>query len=90
MDTTGAVLGPLLALLYLHFHPGDYRSLFIIAFLPALAGVMFTLIIKSKAASNAHQTVISAIQNFNVLNANLVLNLQIQAQSALSAKKKKF
>src|SRR5947208_1758797 len=34
MDTVGAVLGPSLALLYLYFHPGDYKVLFYIAFIP--------------------------------------------------------
>jgi MFS family permease len=46
MDTLGAVIGPLLALCYLYFHPGDYRTLFLVAFIPALAGVFFTFQIK--------------------------------------------
>lgn len=34
MDTLGAVFGPLLALLYLYFYPGQYRALFLLAFVP--------------------------------------------------------
>jgi len=37
MDTLGAVLGPIVALVYLYFRPNDYKTLFLIAFLPGLA-----------------------------------------------------
>ena len=36
MDTLGAVIGPLLALLYLYFYPAQYKTLFFIAFIPSL------------------------------------------------------
>ncbi|MCE9597644.1 MAG: MFS transporter [Spirochaetia bacterium] len=45
-DTTGAVLGPLLSLIILHFLPGEYRLLFLIAFVPAFFGVVLTLFLK--------------------------------------------
>jgi MFS family permease len=48
MDTLGAVLGPLLALLYLKFHPEDYRTLFFIAFAPGILAVVFALLMKDK------------------------------------------
>ncbi len=48
MDTMGAVLGPSLALIYLYFHPDDYRTLFIIALAPGIFTVMFTLLLKDK------------------------------------------
>ncbi len=48
MDTFGAVLGPVSALIYLNFYPENYRTLFFIAFIPALAGVFFTFILKDK------------------------------------------
>ena len=48
MDTTGAVMGPLLALAYLYFYPGSYRALFLIAFIPGLLAVAATLLIKEK------------------------------------------
>jgi MFS family permease len=48
MDTLGAVLGPLLALLYLQWHPEDYKTLFFIAFAPAVLAVVCALIMKDK------------------------------------------
>jgi MFS family permease len=51
MDTTGAVLGPALALLYLYFFPQHYKSLFYIAFFPGLAAVLASLYLKDKAAT---------------------------------------
>ncbi len=48
MDTLGAVLGPLLALLYLQWHPQDYRTLFYIALAPGLLAVLCSLLLKDK------------------------------------------
>jgi len=48
MDTLGAVLGPIAALVFLYFRPNDYKTLFLIAFLPGIAAVLTTLIIKDK------------------------------------------
>jgi sugar phosphate permease len=41
MDTLGAVLGPSFALLYLNYHPHDYRNLFFIAFIPGMLAVFY-------------------------------------------------
>ncbi|HPI68864.1 MAG TPA: MFS transporter [Bacteroidales bacterium] len=49
MDTFGAVLGPLLALLYLYFHPQNYRTLFFIAFLPGFFAILTSFLLKDKA-----------------------------------------
>jgi len=48
MDTLGAVLGPLLALLYLYFYPQDYKTLFYIAFIPGLLAVLASFFLKDK------------------------------------------
>lgn len=48
MDTLGAVVGPLIALIYLYFHPADYKRLFLMAFLPGMCAILFTLFIKEK------------------------------------------
>ena len=48
MDTLGAVIGPLLALLMLNFFMLDYQTIFIVAFIPSLIAVVFTLYIKDK------------------------------------------
>ena len=52
MDTLGAVIGPSLALLYLFHYPENYKPLFLIAFLPGIAAVVCTLIIRDKKAAS--------------------------------------
>ncbi|MHC1775909.1 MAG: MFS transporter [Lentimicrobium sp.] len=47
-DTLGAAIGPVLALIYLHFYPGEYKLLFVIAFLPGLVSVLITLFLREK------------------------------------------
>ena len=48
MDTLGAVLGPAFALLWLYYHPGSYRWLFLIAFVPGFLAIVCTLYLKDK------------------------------------------
>lgn len=48
MDTLGAVMGPIVALVFLYFRPNDYKTLFLIAFLPGLAAVASTFLVKDK------------------------------------------
>jgi len=48
MDTFGAVLGPVAALVYLYFFPDDYKTLFLIAFAPGMLAIIATLLIKEK------------------------------------------
>lgn len=48
MDTLGAVFGPAIALCWLYYHPGDYKALFMLAFLPGLFAIALTFIIKEK------------------------------------------
>ncbi|MER3463525.1 MAG: MFS transporter [Chitinophagaceae bacterium] len=50
MDTMGAVFGPSLALLYLYFHPQQYRSIFYWAFIPGLLSVALIFLLKEKRA----------------------------------------
>jgi MFS family permease len=50
MDTMGAVLGPLFALIYLYYYPQDYRTLFYIAFLPGILAVVASFFLKEKSA----------------------------------------
>lgn len=51
MDTVGAVLGPALALVFLHFFPERYRPLFYLAFIPGLLAVALTLFLRDKKGS---------------------------------------
>ena len=48
MDTIGAVLGPGIALLYLHFYPGQYLKLFFFALFPGLLAIGLTFLLKDK------------------------------------------
>lgn len=48
MDTLGAVIGPLFALFYLYFYPENYRTLFLIAFIPGVFAVFASLLLKDK------------------------------------------
>ena len=48
MDTIGAVIGPLLALIFLQFYPGNYTTLFFLAFLPGILAIVFTALIQEK------------------------------------------
>ncbi len=48
MDTLGAVLGPLMALLYLQWQPEDYKTLFFIALTPGILATVCTLLLKDK------------------------------------------
>jgi MFS family permease len=52
LDTMGAVFGPAIALVYLYFNPDDYKTLFLIAFLPGLLAIIATLLIKEKKNKN--------------------------------------
>ena len=45
MDTVGAVLGPLLALVYLTYNPENYKSLFYLTLFPGLVALIFTFLI---------------------------------------------
>lgn len=53
MDTLGAVLGPLLALIYLYYYPEDYKNLFFLAFIPGLVAVSTLFLIKEKRREQA-------------------------------------
>lgn len=48
MDTFGAVIGPSLALLYLYVYPGNYKTLFFIAFIPGLLALSTSFFLKEK------------------------------------------
>ena len=57
MDTFGAVLGPSIALIYLYFYPQNYRTLFIIAFIPGLLAIFTSFSLKDKSAGNKQERV---------------------------------
>ena len=54
MDTLGAVMGPSLALLYLHFYRGQYKNLFLIAFIPGLMALLASFLLKERLIPVPH------------------------------------
>ena len=48
LDTAGATIGPAIALVFLLFYPGEYQTLFILAFIPGIISVLFLFLIKEK------------------------------------------
>ncbi|HEX6332853.1 MAG TPA: MFS transporter [Flavisolibacter sp.] len=57
MDTAGAAAGPALALVFLLLFPGEYRWLFVLAFIPGLVSVGLTFFLKEE------QRKVSTIRN---------------------------
>jgi MFS family permease len=58
MDTTGAVLGPLLGYWFLHSFPGQFRWLYALAFIPALLGVLLlAFFVREQKAATAEDSV---------------------------------
>jgi len=48
MDTMGAVIGPGLALVFLHYLPGEYKQMFYWAIIPGIIAVSLTYLLKEK------------------------------------------
>jgi MFS family permease len=51
LDTVGACIGPLVALIFLYFLPGQYRWLFFLAVVPGVISISFTFFLKEKRRS---------------------------------------
>ena len=56
LDTLGAFIGPILALVYLNFHPGEYRKLFMYALIPGIFVVFSLMFIKEKKIERKIET----------------------------------
>jgi MFS family permease len=66
MDTLGAVAGPAFALLYLYFYPGDYRTLFLVAFIPGLFTIGLSFVLKdNKSKPKENKTPVSFFSFLN-------------------------
>jgi len=48
MDTLGAAIGPSIALAFLYFFPGQYSTLFYLAFIPGILSVLLIYLLKEK------------------------------------------
>ena len=49
MDTLGAAIGPIMALVFLYYNPAHYKTLFYIAFFPGVVAIILTLLIREKS-----------------------------------------
>lgn len=48
MDTIGAAIGPIIALVFLFHFPGQYKSLFYLAFFPGIIAILLIFLLKEK------------------------------------------
>jgi MFS family permease len=53
MDTVGAALGPVGALIFLQYFPGQYQAMFLIAFIPGILAVGLTLLLRERRSRQA-------------------------------------
>jgi len=53
LDTVGAAIGPIAALVFLHFNPGQYKLLFIIAIIPGFIAIALTFLLKDKKSTSS-------------------------------------
>ena len=67
MDTTGAALGPAIALVFLWLRPGEYKTMFVLAFIPGILGMLLTLFIKEKKIPHSPKTSFRLTQIFDYL-----------------------
>lgn len=72
MDTLGAAIGPLFTLAFLHLNPGQYKALFLWAFIPGLMAVVLTLLIRQRKSglSDSSKSFQWNISFLYVLSAN--------------------
>jgi MFS family permease len=56
MDTVGAMIGPAAALLYLYYFPSQYKELFLWAFIPGVAAIVVTFVIRERPHPNKDLT----------------------------------
>ncbi len=55
-DTLGAFLGPIIALVFLHFYPGEYRRLFLYCLIPGFLVVLALSFVKEKKSVGKKET----------------------------------
>ena len=48
MDTLGAAIGPVAALVLLHYFPDNFQLIFLLALIPSAVAVLFTMLVKDK------------------------------------------
>lgn len=48
MDTLGATIGPVIALVFLYFYPGQYKTIFFLALIPGVLSFLLIFLLKEK------------------------------------------
>lgn len=48
MDTAGAMIGPIFAIILISLYPGNFNMIFLIAFIPGVIAILFTFLLKEK------------------------------------------
>lgn len=59
MDTLGAVIGPILALIYLHYYPDDLVTILILSFFPGIISVAITFFLAKEPSAQPKENRIS-------------------------------
>lgn len=62
MDTLGATLGPIIALVYLYFNPGEYKSLFLWAFVPGVLAIAGTFLLRKNREKKFVATDVGSVE----------------------------
>ncbi len=56
LDTLGAFFGPIIALIYLHYHPADYQRIFAYALIPAVFLVFALALVEDKKIEKKNES----------------------------------
>ena len=65
LDTVGAVIGPLIALIFLYFFDGNYPLIFLLAFIPALISIILLFFFVSEKKSEKKEGLKLKISDFS-------------------------
>lgn len=67
LDTLGAAIGPTIALIFVIVYPGHYKTMFVVAFIPAMLGILLTFWVKEKQHPPSHKKSFRLSQTFDYL-----------------------
>ncbi|MEJ2494556.1 MAG: MFS transporter [Ignavibacteriaceae bacterium] len=56
MDTLGAAIGPLAAILLLYLYPENFQLIFLAAFIPSIVAVTFTFLVKDRSLTRKNKS----------------------------------
>ena len=84
MDTIGAAIGPVIALIFLWFYPGQYKLMFVIAFFPGLVAIGLTFLLRDKVTeSQSHR--VRESQSHRVTESDMLLKDQFSRAQILKS-----